>query len=209
MLALIENNTIIATISPGGWFELPDGSRVSPAAPGWTNGTYRVETITEADSVPDGQRVISTDVQIVNGSPQYVHTLEAIPISDIQVRCVQDVKEAAQNALSPIVPGTTAEAAIRDQKVAEAKALHNDTNPDMSNYPWIDQQAQKTGVAAGQIANNILADHQAFTTYGSQIEAIKIDGIDQITTNTVNIEYYRDNAVYLIEQIGVQIRQVT
>lgn len=79
MLALIHANTIISTIYSGGWFDLPDGSRVSPAQDGWTNGTYRLAAIQPADPVPEVKRVASTSVELIAGEPKYVHVLEDVP----------------------------------------------------------------------------------------------------------------------------------
>lgn len=78
MLALIHDNTVISTVRPGGWFDLPDGSRASPAQDGWTDGTYRLAAIQQADPVPEGKRVVSTSVDLVEGQPRYVHVLEDV-----------------------------------------------------------------------------------------------------------------------------------
>jgi len=41
MLQLIDKNgQVVSTVAAGGWFDLPDGSKVSPAEEGWTNGEY-------------------------------------------------------------------------------------------------------------------------------------------------------------------------
>lgn len=76
MLALIHENTIISTVHEGGWFDIPDGSRASPAQDGWTDGGYRLAAIQPADPVPEGKRVVSTDVQLIDGQPRYVNELE-------------------------------------------------------------------------------------------------------------------------------------
>lgn len=81
MLALIEGSTIVSQYADiGGWFTLPNGDKGSPAQDGWTDGTYRLETILDADPVPPGKIVVSTSVQMVNGHPQYVDVLEDAPI---------------------------------------------------------------------------------------------------------------------------------
>lgn len=79
MLALILDSTIVSTVYPGGWFDLPDGSRASPAQDGWTNGDYRLAAIQQADPVPEGKQVASTSVALVDGQPRYVHVLEDVP----------------------------------------------------------------------------------------------------------------------------------
>lgn len=83
MLALIHDDSIISIARPGGWFELPDGSRVSPAQDGWTDGTYRLSTIQPADATPEGKQVVSTSVELVDGHPRYVHVLEDVPPVDL------------------------------------------------------------------------------------------------------------------------------
>lgn len=82
MLALIHDDAIVSTVHPGGWFDLPDGSRSSPAQDGWSNGEYHLAEIQPADPVPEGKRVVSTSVEMVEGRPKYVHVLEDIPPPD-------------------------------------------------------------------------------------------------------------------------------
>lgn len=40
MLILKSPTETISRVKPGGWFSLPDGSMVSPAYAGWTDGIY-------------------------------------------------------------------------------------------------------------------------------------------------------------------------
>lgn len=82
MLALIQDDTIISTVYPGGWFDLPDGSRCSPAEDGWSKDGYSLAAILPADEVPEGKRIVSTSVEMVEGQPKYVHVLEDIPPPD-------------------------------------------------------------------------------------------------------------------------------
>lgn len=86
MLALIHETEIISTVSPGGWFSLPDGSRASPAEDGWSNGQYRLAAILPADPVPEGKQVVSTSVDLVEGQPRYVHLLEDVPPAPVPDR---------------------------------------------------------------------------------------------------------------------------
>lgn len=82
MLALIQDDTIIYQVAPGRWFDLPDGSRCSPAEDGWSKDGYSLAAILPADEVPEGKRVASTSVHMVEGQPKYVHVLEDIPPPD-------------------------------------------------------------------------------------------------------------------------------
>lgn len=78
-LALIEGGVILKTVTAALGFNLPDGSRVSPAEAGWDNGTYRLASIADADEVPEGKQVASTSAVMVAGVPQWVHALKDIP----------------------------------------------------------------------------------------------------------------------------------
>lgn len=84
MLALIRDGAIVSTVYAGGWFDLPDGSRASPAHDGWTDGEYRLAAIQPADPVPEGKRVVSTDVQLIDGQPRYVNVLEDVEPEQIK-----------------------------------------------------------------------------------------------------------------------------
>jgi len=59
----------------GGWFTLPDGSNVSPASDGWTNGEWSLSTLISADTIPEGKVSSGTTVALVKGLPKSVHTL--------------------------------------------------------------------------------------------------------------------------------------
>lgn len=82
-LALIHDDAIVSMHRSGGWFDLPDGSRVSPAHNGWTDGEHRLAAILPANPVPEGKRVVSTDVQMIEGQPRYVNVLEDEPPVDL------------------------------------------------------------------------------------------------------------------------------
>lgn len=81
MLALIRNSSIIGHYAEGGWVDLPNGDRVSPAVAGWVNKGLSLATIVLADPVPPGNRVQSTSVEMVNGNPKYVNVVVADPLS--------------------------------------------------------------------------------------------------------------------------------
>lgn len=79
-LALIEGTTVLRLVVPGTGFNLPNGDRVSPAEDGWDNGAQRLALILDAEPVPDGKQIVSTDCQLIAGVPQWVHVLEDIPV---------------------------------------------------------------------------------------------------------------------------------
>lgn len=80
MLALIHETTILSTVLPGDWVSLPNGSRLSPAQDGWSDGEYRLSAIEFPGQVPEGKRVTGTTLELVGGVPTYVHALEDIPV---------------------------------------------------------------------------------------------------------------------------------
>lgn len=45
MLNLIKEGEIIGTLPTGGWLDLPNGDRVSPAVDGWTDGEYSLVAV--------------------------------------------------------------------------------------------------------------------------------------------------------------------
>ncbi|WP_320202806.1 hypothetical protein [Agrobacterium rosae] len=99
MLALIKDNAvlnrreILGQYSEGGWVDLPDGSRVSPAQEGWTLRGYELHTVEPAEAVPTGHRVISSSVQIVDGLPKWVNSVEPISVK------IEDYKAAFDDRL--------------------------------------------------------------------------------------------------------------
>lgn len=82
MLALIKNNTVLNRLEilgqflEGGWVDIPDGSRMSPAVDGWSLRGYELRTIANADPVPPNYHIVSQSLQIVNGVPQYINVVE-------------------------------------------------------------------------------------------------------------------------------------
>lgn len=44
MLVLMQDNKIIQTVKEGGWLDLPNGDRMSPAVAGWSSGPYSLRT---------------------------------------------------------------------------------------------------------------------------------------------------------------------
>lgn len=61
MLNLIDaNGNVVLTASVGGWFELPDGSRTSPAQDGWTDGVYSLVAVPTPPS-PTPEEILEAD----------------------------------------------------------------------------------------------------------------------------------------------------
>jgi len=79
MLALIKDNTIITKVREGQTVKLTNGDSVSPAQAGWSNADgYSLATILDADAIPDGKRSVAKEVELISGSPKWVHTLKDI-----------------------------------------------------------------------------------------------------------------------------------
>ena len=79
MLALIKGDHIISRVQEGQIVKLLNGDQVSPAQDGWSNDDgYVLATIADADAVPSGKIVVGRAVEIVNGSPKWIHALEDI-----------------------------------------------------------------------------------------------------------------------------------
>lgn len=82
-LALINSNReFIKQVQENSWCELPNGDIFSPATNNWNNGEYSLEEVQEPDAVPEGKQIVSTEVQMVNDHPKWVHILEDTPIPD-------------------------------------------------------------------------------------------------------------------------------
>lgn len=75
MLALIKDGEVILQVSEWGRIEL-DGKVIMPAMEGDLHDGYSLKSIHPADPVPEGYKVIDTTVEIIEGEPKYIHTLE-------------------------------------------------------------------------------------------------------------------------------------
>lgn len=127
MLALLKNNgvlnrlDIIGEFSEGGWVDLPDGSRVSPAYDGWELRGYELKTIVAADPVPNGQHAVSVGVEIVSGVPKYVYELAAD----------QPTVEAYSAAVQQLLDQTAGER--RYDSIQTAVTYRDDPNPQFAS----------------------------------------------------------------------------
>lgn len=116
MLALIKDNPdlnrvdILGQFAEGGWVDLPDGGRVSPAVAGWSLRGYQLKTIVPADPVPAGQVVASSSLQMVDGSPKVVNVLAPLVITSDMV----DVERDRRMDLGFSYGGKTYQARERD-----------------------------------------------------------------------------------------------
>ena len=111
----------------GGWFTLPDGTKISPAEDGWSNVKLSLQSIKPADSVPDGKVVIGTTVTIEKGIPKWQNTLADAPIPravsaaqgkailvkqglfDAVTNYINGIEDATEKALANIAFNSTTE----------------------------------------------------------------------------------------------------
>lgn len=78
MLALIRDNEIVKQVRTNAMFEI-DNLKITPAKDGWEGFGYFLKKIQPAEPIPEGYRVISKSIEIVDGIPKYVNELEPIP----------------------------------------------------------------------------------------------------------------------------------
>lgn len=80
-LALIKDGAIVATVTAGRSFDLPDGTRIGTKAVAslpMTDG-YSLTGIAQADAIPEGKKSSGMTAQMVAGTPKWVHSLEDVP----------------------------------------------------------------------------------------------------------------------------------
>lgn len=78
-LALTHDNEILSQHREGSRVTLPNGDIVMPAKNGWSQDGYVLEAITPADPPPEGHRIISREVQMIDGVP--IEVIETAPIT--------------------------------------------------------------------------------------------------------------------------------
>lgn len=162
MLALIKNNPVLNRLEvigqypEGGWADLPDGSRVSPAQDGWELRGYELKTIVAADAIPDGHHAVSVGVEIVSGAPKYVYELAAD----------QPTIEAYSAAVQQLLDATAGER--RYDSIQTAVTYRDDPNPQFASEAaalfawrsavWTYAYAELAKVEAGQRAVPTIAE---------------------------------------------------
>jgi hypothetical protein len=81
LVSTADNSIISAPLPEGGWVDLPNGARVSPALAGWQGDAdhpYRLLAITDF-TVPDGKQIAGAATYAVNGDT----VTETFPVEDI------------------------------------------------------------------------------------------------------------------------------
>lgn len=182
MLAILKKNSvtnridILGQVHAGGWLELPNGDRVSPAHDGWSGKEFRLSEILPADEIPEGKQAVSTTVELVDGQPKYVHSLrdDPTPLDERKRATKASIDEAAELArLKYITPGV-GQAMTYQQKAAEAATCMVDEDPQPFRYPLL---AAEVGITAPTLAGVALVVSQAYAQWaviGAAIEAARL-----------------------------------
>lgn len=76
MLALVQNNTVLATFPQGGYREVAPGV-LAPATDGWSHGDYSIQTVV-FPPVPEGYLATSQSIIVVDGVPTAEYVLEEL-----------------------------------------------------------------------------------------------------------------------------------
>lgn len=182
MLALIKSNPILGRVdvlgvyADGGWVDLPDGSRVSPAYDGWALRGYELRTIQPAAEIPEGYRLISSSVEMVEGVPAVVNVTE--PDGGFLDRVKRDTKadidEAAERArLKYITPGA-GQAMTYAEKAAQARQCLAAADPQEADYPLLAAEIGITAASLVDVAAVVVAAHSAWIEIGAAIEGIRL-----------------------------------
>lgn len=114
-------------------------------------GLWRDDMIAPADAVPDGKRVVSTDVQRVDGVVKYVNVLEDTPGPT-----AEDVKVEANRRIIAVCPdwkqrNLTAQAVLLAKQVADGTSLSTE-----QQAAWDAGQALWMQIAAIRAASDVI-----------------------------------------------------
>lgn len=177
MLALIYDDAIVSTAHPGGWFDLPDGSRVSPAQDSWASGDYRLATIQPADPVPEGKRVASTAVELIAGEPKYMHVLEDEPVTDLLAYAAQKRWEKEVGGIE--VNGQIIDTSRESQSMITGAYAYSQANP---------SETIQFKAASGWVTLDAPTMAAIATAVGAHVQAcfaLEANIADQITNGTI------------------------
>lgn len=153
MLALLKDKTtIVGQFYEDGWFELPDGSKASPAYDGWENEEgYSLKTIAEGEPVPEGHHLTGRTLQIINGVPTWVNEFEVSPVHFEELTARQfwlsadDIKISKQKIFDKIK-------ATFPEEQADRLILEVDTTTTfIRDYPLIAQLAVLMDISSAQL----------------------------------------------------------
>lgn len=78
MLLLKQDGQTIGTAQEGGWVDLPNGDKVSPAMDGWSSGPYSLETAPLEE--PPAAVVYVRTIEDQKGARAEAYRLESDPV---------------------------------------------------------------------------------------------------------------------------------
>lgn len=185
MLALIHEDAIVSTVYPGDWFDLPDGSRASPAQDGWSSDDYRLAAILPADAVPEGKQVASTSIEMVDGQPRYVHVLEDLPPVDLIAYAANRRWQAETGGITvggalidtsresqAMITGAYSYAQVRPEKLIKFKAASG----------WVDLDAATVATIATAVGDHVQACFDAEAEAVAAITDGTVTTVEQVDT---------------------------
>ena len=105
MLALHNGITVHKTFQPGQIVKLPSGDAAyAEADDEW--GEWRCDAVAPADAIPAGKQSTGKAVQIVNGVPKLVHTLEDVPLAEFHAKISAERDRRIEMGLTVNIGGT-------------------------------------------------------------------------------------------------------
>lgn len=151
-LALVRNNVFIRSIVSGSNLNLDNGTFVSPALKDWVFGDYSLHDIHEADLVPDGKQIVSTEVQNIGGSWKYVHVLaDIIPPTPEERRALMPTLSSRQFWLAANTLGITEDMLLAATDDAEIIIEIRKTTEFHRTYDSVVMLAPLMGITAEQL----------------------------------------------------------
>lgn len=136
------------------------------------------------------------DVSLTNY--QAVH--DSLYLARIKTSATTDIDRMAENIRLKYITGGAGQALVYNEKAEESADYIAAGSPaDLTNYPFIQAEANATGKSATQCANDILAQKAAWITKGAQIEQVRIGAKTTIDLATSIVEVELEKVTALSE----------
>jgi hypothetical protein len=151
MLNLRHNSVVIAAVAEGGWVDLPDGRRISPAVAGWSDGDgYELETMEVVIVPPTIEEQRATAKSTINAAVAQVRQLFITDLPGQQM--VYLAKEAEAQAYTALLSPPA----------------------DLSAFPLLSAEIGITAPTASDLAALWLGMATAWRTIAAQIELLRL-----------------------------------
>lgn len=174
-LVLHDATSIYSTFRAGGWVFDENGKKLaSPASAGMTFGDRRVSEIQKADPTPDGKQSTGKEMQIVNGIPKWVHTLEDVPPVYATAEEAYEAMIAWVDAFNRTVTGPVPadEKLAWVYKDAAARAIDAGT-ADAAQLALIDAEAAITGETREDLAAKIIVKSNLYRQVVAAVSGLR------------------------------------